>query len=165
MAKRVAYYGIFSALAILMGYVERLIPISIAVPGIKLGLANVVILIVIYFMGNKEGLWISFVRIIMSGLLFSGFAGFLYSLAGALLSYIIMVLLKKFDSISIMGVSVAGGIAHNIGQIIVACLVVQNWKLIYYLPILLISGIATGILVGITAKYALNYLNKANIKL
>lgn len=164
MAKKVAYYGIFAALAIMMGYVERLVPVPIPVPGVKLGLANVIIVIVIYFMGNKEGLGISVVRIIMAGLLFSGFASFLYSLAGAVLSYFAMVGAKKIKSMSIIGVSVIGGIAHNIGQIVVACAVVNNIKLIYYLPVLLVSGVLTGVLVGIVAKNALEYINKTGIK-
>lgn len=158
--RKVAYYGLFSALALLMAYVEMLVPLSIAVPGIKLGLANVIILIVLYTMGSKDAFYISLVRILLSGLLFAGFAGFLYSVAGAICSLSVMILLKKWNKLSIIGVSVAGGIFHNIGQITVAALVVENSKLFYYLPILLIAGIGTGILTGLVAKSSLPYLQK-----
>lgn len=155
---KVAYYGLFSTLALLMAYIEMLIPLSIAVPGIKLGLANVVIIIVLYSMGGQAAFYISFVRILLSGLLFAGFAGLLYSLSGALCSFFIMLLLKKWGKLSIIGVSVAGGIFHNIGQIAVAAVVVDNIKLFYYLPILLIAGVGTGIITGIVAKNCLPYL-------
>lgn len=161
-SKKVAYYGIFAALAILMGYVEMLIPVVVAVPGIKLGLANVIVLIALYFMGTKAAFFISFIRIFIVGLLFAGFAGLLYSLAGAGLSFFVMIFMKKIKVFSIIGVSAAGGIFHNIGQIVLAALVVNNIKLFYYLPILLISGIITGIVTGIVAKYCLFYLDNQN---
>src|SRR5699024_11984031 len=105
-------------LAILMGYVEMLIPLPLLVPGMKLALANVIIVIVLYHMDTKSAFFISLVRVLMSGLLFQGFAGLLYSLAGALLSLAVMALLKKTGKVSITGVSVMGGVFHNVGQII-----------------------------------------------
>ncbi|KXL54107.1 heptaprenyl diphosphate synthase component I [Anaerotignum neopropionicum] len=158
--KNVAYYGLFAALAILMGYVEMLIPIPLLVPGMKLGLANVIIVIVLYFMDTRAAFFISLVRVLLSGLLFAGFAGLLYSLAGALFSFCIMVLLKKTDKFSILGVSVAGGVFHNIGQIIVAALVVENIRLMYYLPFLLFFGVLTGAVIGIVARMTLGYLKR-----
>ncbi|WP_304509361.1 Gx transporter family protein [Anaerotignum sp.] len=158
--KNVAYYGLFASLAILMGYVEMLIPIPLLVPGMKLGLANVIIVIVLYLMDAKAAFFISLVRVLLSGLLFAGFAGLLYSLAGALFSFCIMVLLKKTDQFSMIGVSIAGGVFHNIGQIIVAALVVENIRLMYYLPFLLFFGVVTGIIIGFVAKTALKYLNR-----
>lgn len=159
-SRKVAYYGIFSALAILMGYVERMIPISVAIPGIKLGLANVIVLLTLYSMGTKSAFFISLVRILISALLFSGFAGFLYSVSGALCSFLAMVWIKKIKGFSMVGVSVAGGIFHNIGQIVMASIVVSTPKLMYYLPILLFSGVVTGIATGIAAQHALPYLRK-----
>ncbi|WP_352399851.1 Gx transporter family protein [Anaerotignum sp.] len=159
-SKRVAYYGLFASLAILMGYVEMLIPMPLLVPGMKLGLANVIIVIVLYFMDGKAAFFISFVRVLLSGLLFAGFAGLLYSLAGAILSFGIMALLKKTNQFSIIGVSIAGGVFHNIGQIIVATMVVENLKLLYYFPFLLFFGVATGTVIGIVAKMSLGYLNR-----
>lgn len=158
--KKIPYYGLFAALAILMGYVEMMIPIPIPIPGVKLGLANVIIIIMMYFMDTKSAFFVSLVRVILSGLLFAGFAGLLYSLSGAMLSFAVMALLKKTDKFSIVGVSLAGGVFHNVGQIIVAALVVENVKMAYYLPFLLVSGVVTGILIGIVAKTALGYLKK-----
>jgi len=159
-SKRIAYYGLFASLAILMGYVEMLIPMPLLVPGMKLGLANVIIVIVLYFMDAKAAFFISLVRVLLSGLLFAGFAGLLYSLAGAIFSFCMMALMKKTNQFSIIGVSIAGGVFHNIGQIIVAILVVDNLKLVYYLPFLLFFGVATGAVIGIVGRMTLGFLNR-----
>ena len=158
--KKIPYYGLFAALAILMGYVEMLIPVPVPIPGVKLGLANVIIIIMMYFMDTKSAFFVSLIRVVLSGLLFAGFAGLLYSLAGAMLSFTVMALLKKTDRFSIVGVSIAGGVFHNVGQIIVAALAVENVKMAYYLPFLLVSGVVTGMLIGIVAKTALGYLKR-----
>ena len=158
--KKIPYYGLFAALAILMGYVEMLIPIPVPIPGVKLGLANVIIIIMMYFMDTKSAFFVSLIRVILSGLLFAGFAGLLYSLAGALLSFAVMALLKKTGKFSIVGVSIAGGIFHNVGQIVVAALAVENVRMAYYLPFLLVSGVVTCMLIGIVAKTALGYLKR-----
>ncbi|MDY3926653.1 MAG: Gx transporter family protein, partial [Anaerotignum sp.] len=129
-------------------------------PGVKLGLANVIIIIMMYFMDTKSAFFVSLIRVVLSGLLFAGFAGLLYSLAGAMLSFAVMALLKKTDKFSIVGVSIAGGVFHNVGQIIVAALAVENVKMAYYLPFLLVSGVVTGMLIGIVAKTALGYLKR-----
>lgn len=164
MYRKVSYYGLFSALALLMAYVEMMIPMPLLVPGVKLGLANAMILLVLYSMGAKAAVMISLVRILLSGLLFAGFAGFLYSLAGASLSLLVMVLCQKIKGFSIVGISVLGGIFHNVGQIVVASLVVQNIKLAYYLPILLVSGVLTGFFIGIVTKLTLPYLHNVQRK-
>ena len=158
--KKIPYYGLFAALAILMGYVEMLIPVPVPIPGVKLGLANVIIIIMMYFMDTKSAFFVSLIRVVLSGLLFAGFAGLLYSLAGAMLSFAVMALLKKTDKFSIVGVSIASGVFHNVGQIIVAALAVENVKMAYYLPFLLVSGVVTGMLIGIVAKTALGYLKR-----
>lgn len=158
--KKIPYYGLFAALAILMAYVEMLIPVPVPIPGVKLGLANVIIVIMMYFMDVKSAFFISLVRVILSGLLFAGFAGLLYSLSGAMFSFLVMALLKKTDKFSIVGVSIAGGVFHNVGQIVVAALAVENVKMAYYLPFLLVSGVVTGMLIGIVAKTALSYLKR-----
>lgn len=158
--KKIPYYGLFAALAILMGYVEMLIPIPVPIPGVKLGLANVIIIIMMYFMDAKSAFFVSLIRVLLSGLLFAGFAGMLYSLAGAMLSFAVMALLKKTNRFSIVGVSIAGGVFHNVGQIVVAALAVENVRMAYYLPFLLVSGVVTGMLIGIVAKTALGYLKR-----
>ena len=158
--KKIPYYGLFAALAILMGYVEMMIPVPIPIPGVKLGLANIVVIIMMYLMDVKGAFFISLIRVFMSGLLFAGFAGLLYSLAGAMCSFLVMALLKKTDKFSIVGVSLAGGVFHNVGQVAVAAMVVENVKMAYYLPFLLVSGVVTGIVIGIVAKTALGYLKR-----
>lgn len=157
-SRKIALCGLLTALAILMGYVEMLIPLPVALPGVKLGLANVIIVIALYYMGTKTAFFLSLVRVVLSGLLFAGFAGLLYSLAGAMLSFLVMALLKKTGKMSIVGISIAGGIFHNVGQIIVAALVVENVKMAYYLPFLLVSGVLTGFFIGLVAKFCLPHL-------
>lgn len=148
-AGQVAYYGIFVALAFVFSFVEVLIPISLGIPGIKLGLANIVVLTALYAMGPKEAFFISCVRIVLVGFTFGNMASLLYSLAGGLLSWLVMCLLKKIKGFSMIGVSLAGGISHNIGQIFVAALMLKTTSVMYYLPVLLIAGTITGILIGI----------------
>ena len=164
MSKKVAFYGVFAALAILMGYVESLFPPPVPVQGVKLGLANVIVLIALYFMGAKAALGINVIRVVISALLFSGFSGLLYSIAGAGVSFIIMVLAKKIKSSGIIGVSVLGGVAHNIAQIGVAAAVLNTPGLFYYLPVLIISGVVMGVITGIAARYCLNHIEKSGFK-
>lgn len=151
MSKKVAYYGIFITLALVASYVERLIPFNFGIPGIKLGLANLIILVVLYTMTWKDACYISFIRIILVGLLFGNLFAIIYSLSGGILSLFIMIMLKKTKQFSILGISVAGGVSHNIGQIIMAALVLENKNMLYYLPILLIFGVIAGVLIGIAA--------------
>lgn len=164
MSRKVAFYGIFAALAILMGYVEAILPSPVPIQGVKLGLANVIILIAMYFMGGKAALGINIIRVTISALLFNGFSGFLYSMAGAGASFIIMILAKKIKSSSIIGVSVLGGITHNIAQIGVAAAVLNTPGLMYYIPVLLISGTVMGVITGMVAKYCLIHIDKAGFK-
>lgn len=164
MSRKVAFYGIFAALAILMGYVEAMVHMPIPVPGIKLGLANVIVVIAMYFMGNKTAVGVNVIRVLMSALLFNGFTGFLYSISGALVSFIVMCLAKKLKGLSIIGVSVFGGVTHNIAQIAVAAAVLQTPGLMYYIPMLLIAGVITGVVIGVVAKYCLQHIEKSGIK-
>lgn len=147
--KKVAYLGLFIALAFVFSYIEFLIPVNIGVPGAKLGLANLVIIVALYLFGEKDAFVLSMVRIVLVGFTFANVASMLYSLAGACLSFLAMVLAKKLGLLSITGVSVLGGVFHNIGQIIVAILVLETASLIYYLPVLLVAGIASGVAIGV----------------
>lgn len=149
------------ALALVFSYVETLIPINFGIPGVKLGLANLVIVAVIYLFGGKEALLVSVVRIFLSGFMFGNMTSIMYSLAGGLLSLAVMLLLKKTDRLSILAVSVMGGIFHNIGQLIIAILVVENLKLIFYIPVLLISGFVTGLLIGVVSRVILPAVKRA----
>ncbi len=160
MSKRIAFCGVFAALAIVISYFERFIPVPVPVPGIKLGLANVIILIILYYLGSKDAFGVSMIRIFVVGFLFSGMMGIMYSLAGGLLSYITMVGAKKIKIFSPVGVSVVGGVFHNVGQIVVATWVVENYKLLYYLPVLIVMGVIAGVVTGVIAMYSLSYLQK-----
>ncbi|NLP35158.1 MAG: Gx transporter family protein [Clostridiales bacterium] len=146
-SKKTALYGLLVALAFILSYIETLIPFSI-LPGIKLGLANLVVMTALYGMGSKEAFVLSFIRIILVGFTFGNLSTMLYSLAGGMLSWLIMVLAKKSKWFSMVGVSILGGVFHNIGQIIVAILTVSNVYIITYLPLLLITGVITGALIG-----------------
>ena len=150
--RKVAIFGVFTALALIFSYVELLIPINFGIPGAKLGLANLMTVLVLYKMGIKEALALS---IILSGFMFGNLFGILYSLSGGLLSFLVMVLLKKSDRFSVAGVSIGGGTAHNIGQLFVAMVVVQTYQVGYYLPVLLVAGEVTGLLIGLVAKEVL----------
>ncbi len=152
MKKKVAIYGGLIALAFLVSFIETFIPLPIAIPGMKLGLTNIIIIYVLYTMGIKDAYGISIARVILCGFLFGNMAGILYSLSGAVISLGIMALLKKRKAFSIVGVSVCGGVAHNTGQIIVAAFV-TSWKtVLFYFPFLLIAGVFTGIVIGILGK-------------
>ena len=152
MKKKVAFLGVFLALALIFSYIETWIPNVFGVPGIKLGLANIVIIILLFRFGTKEAYGISVARVILAGFLFGNLASILYGLAGAMLSLTVMLLLKKTGKFKVITVSAVGGICHNVGQLIVAILVLENYRISYYLPVLLISGLVKGILIGIVAQ-------------
>jgi heptaprenyl diphosphate synthase len=154
-ARRVASIAVFVALALIFSYVESLIPINFGIPGIKLGLANLVALVGLFILSPAEVLSIQIARILLNGFLFGNLAAILYSLAGGLLSLLVMLLLYRFSRFSIYGISIAGAAAHNIGQLTVAALVVENIKLIYYLPVLIIAGVSTGFLMGLISAQVL----------
>lgn len=158
MKSRVAYFGVFTALALIFSYVETLIPVSFGIPGVKLGLANLVIVIALYKIPLKEVYLLSIVRVLFSGLLFGNYFSITYSLAGGLLSLTAMALLKRSGSFSVTGASIAGGVFHNIGQMIVAMLVVETFSIVYYIPVLLVAGMITGFLIGIISDNVLKRL-------
>ena len=126
MKNKIAYWGVFLALALVCSYVETLIPISFGIPGVKLGLTNIVVILMMYSVGEKDALLVSVLRIILAGFLFGNAFSIIYSLAGGMLSYIVMLLLKKTNKFKILSVSVSGGISHNIGQLIIAARIVEN---------------------------------------
>ncbi len=144
--------GVFLALALICSYVESLIPISFGIPGVKLGLTNIVVVLMLYCIGAKEALAVSVCRIVLAGFLFGNLFSILYSLAGGLLSFLIMWAVKRTGKLGILPVSVCGGIFHNIGQLAVAALVVENYNVFYYLPVLLLAGAATGLAIGVVAQ-------------
>ena len=161
MAKKTALLGMLVALAFVLSYIETLIPVNLGIPGAKLGLANLVVMVALYTLGTKEAFGLSMVRILLTGLTFSSMAAMLYSFAGGLLSFAVMALMKKTKKLSVTGVSVLGGIAHNAGQIFVAMWMLDTATLIYYLPVLAITGVASGTVIGLLAVMVIRRISGA----
>ncbi|MBP3569405.1 MAG: Gx transporter family protein [Lachnospiraceae bacterium] len=150
--KKIALYGVLVALAFIFSYIEHLIPLPLPT-GVKLGAANIVILCALYLLGSREALTISAVRILLSGFAF-GIATVPYSLAGGMLSLLVMTILKRKKVLGITGVSVAGSVCHNIGQTLVAIMLLGS-NTVFYFPLLFFAGIVAGVLIGIVSALVL----------
>ena len=157
---KIALCGVLIALAMILSYLESLVPIHMAVPGVKLGLANLVTIIALQKLDLKSTVVISVGRIILSNVLFGNMAVLLYSLAGAACSILIMTALKKCRVFGLVGISVAGAVFHNLGQILVAAFLISNLKIFIYFPVLIISGVVSGAVIGILAYIILKKLPK-----
>lgn len=159
---KMIFLSLLVSQALVLHIFESMIPVPFITPGAKLGLANIVTVISLYFFGEKETLIVIIVRLLLSSMFGGSISSLLYSIAGALFSFIIMILIKRIgkDKVSLIGVSAAGAVFHNIGQITIAALVVQNVNISLYLPVLTISGVGTGLFVGVTSRYTLNHLKK-----
>jgi heptaprenyl diphosphate synthase len=149
------------ALALIFSYIEAIIPYNPGIPGIKLGIANIVTVVALYRYSAKHAAAVSVLRVLLAGLLFTGAFAMLYSLAGAVVSLIGMILLKKTGLFSVAGVSMAGAVLHNTGQILVATFLIDDVRMLYYFPVLLFSGIVTGLIIGIMAHIILTRLPKS----
>lgn len=143
-----AYMGMLLALSLILSYVESLIPFFFGIPGMKLGLANMAVLLALWQMGEKRALSINILRILLASLLFGNMSMFFYSAAGGALSFFMMAGMKRTGKFSAVGVSMGGGVFHNIGQLLVAFFVVRTEGVFYYIPFLLIAGMVTGFLNG-----------------
>ncbi len=164
--KKVSYIGLLSALALIMSYIEALLPpLSMTFPGIKVGLANIIIIYTLYRLDIMSAFTVSFIRLTLSALLFGNSITFVYSAAGALLSLSVMWLIKRLDFFSAIGVSILGGIFHNVGQITVAIIILENSMISYYFLPLFVSGTIAGVFIGILATLAMRHLDKFIIKL
>ncbi len=157
-SRKIATYGLLIALAFIFSYIESLIPIPFGVPGMKLGLANLVVITALYGLGWKDAFVLSVIRILLVGFTFRDPGTIAFSLAGGILSWLLMVLFQKSKLFSMVGVSIIGGVGHNVGQIAVAIVYVHNANLVYYLPFLLITGAVTGTLIGILGSMILKRL-------
>ena len=155
--------AISSTLAMILSYLESMVPLSFAVPGIKIGLANIVIVFVMYRLGIKQAIAVSFIRLIWVAIIFGSFAPFVYSASGAVLSLAGMAILKLTNKFSTVGVSVAGGILHNAGQIIAAAVLMGTAQIVYYMPVLIVSGLATGVIIGVVAALTVKKIPKSVI--
>lgn len=160
-ASKITTAAVFAAAALILSYIEFLIPFNLGVPGVKLGLANLIIIIALYEMGFGWAAVIDLVRVLMAGLLFTGVFAMFYSLAGAFFSLLIMQLLKRTGRFSMIGVSMAGGVAHNFAQLLVAAFIVETAQMFLYFPVLIFSGIVSGIAIGIVSLILDQRLSKA----
>lgn len=160
-SKKIAFLGLCTALALILAYVEILMqPLFPSLPGIKMGLPNVIIVFLLYRRSVASAVGVSLLRILLVSILFGNVMTLAYSLAGAILSLIIMILLHRLNLLSEVGVSVAGGVAHNVGQILMAMLLLETAELGYYLVVLTITGIIAGILVGLCGSLLIKKIPK-----
>ena len=160
-SKSIAFMGLCIALALILAYVEVLLPpLFPAVPGIKMGLPNVIIIFLLYRRGPFAAAVVSLIRIFLAALLFSNGLTMLYSLAGGALSLAVMILLRRLNALSTVGVSVAGAVSHNIGQILMAMLLLGTAQLGYYLVVLIITGTLAGVLIGACGSMLIRRFNK-----
>lgn len=160
---KIGQAAVMTALALIVSYIEAILPFSVGIPGVKMGLANIVVVVALYRLGIKYAFTINIIRIFLAGFLFSGVFGILYSLAGGLLSFVVMIAVKQCRVFSIVGVSLAGGVAHNLGQLLTAAALVENIKVFVYFPVLVFSGLIFGILIGIVAGLVTDRLEKAGV--
>ena len=149
--KKVAVMAMAIALAMILSFVESQVPALVTVPGVKLGLANIAVVFALYKLGWKEAVLISLIRVFLVSLLFGNVASLFYSIAGAVLSLTGMILLRRIKILSTVAVSVAGGVLHNVGQIAMACILLETNVIKYYLPFLILSGTVTGVVIGLLA--------------
>ena len=149
--RQITTMGMLVALAMVLGFVETLIPINLGIPGMKLGLANIVVVIALFLFDIKTAVVVSILRIILIAMTFGNMSMMFYSIAGASLSLLSMIAISKIKSFSLISVSIIGGIMHNVGQIICAAFVVRTNGVFTYLPVLMIAGLVSGALIGIVA--------------
>lgn len=154
MRNKTARYALLTALAMVLSWLESLLVFPGLLPGMKVGLTNIVVLFALYRMGLRDAVWISLARVLLASMTFGNAYSFAYSLAGASLSLAVMAGLKKWDKFSLLGVSAAGGVCHNLGQLAVAAAVLETARLGWYLPVLLASGTAAGAVIGIAGGLA-----------
>lgn len=158
--KKIALCGVLTALAMIFSYIESVIPVPIPVPGIKLGVANIAVITILYVLGVKEAIVINLLRIVLTSLLFGNVNSFLFSISGAALSLMIMIIMKKLDFFSCIGVSVCGGVMHNIGQIIAAVFIMGSEAIVFYLPVLIVFGVFTGVVIGVVSGIVAKHVRK-----
>ena len=161
-ARRIAVPGMLACIALILSYVEALIPFNFGIPGVKLGLANLAVVVALYLLPVGEALLVDAVKILVTGLLFGTGASLLYSLCGGLLSFAAMALSRRSKRFGCAGVSVLGGVFHNVGQLAAAAFVMGTAKIAYYGPVLLAAGVGAGLLIGLVAGRLIPLLRKAS---
>jgi heptaprenyl diphosphate synthase len=163
--KKLVFIALLVAQALVLHVIEGMLPINFGIPGAKLGLANIITLTALYFFSFKEVLSIVVLKTIMTMLVGGSVSGFLYSLSGGLLSLVAMYIMYRFGRprVSIIGISVMGAVFHNLGQLLMAAFIIQNIKIVFYLPLLIVSAVGTGIFVGLASKYMIVGMEKTGI--
>lgn len=156
--RKMALIAVLIAQAMVLGFIERLIPVNFIVPGAKLGLANIITLVALHLFTFRESGMVLIGRILLVALLFGSMSSLLYSLSGGILALLGMALMLKVGKFSIVGISIVGAVLHNIGQLLMAALIISNLNIFYYLPWLLVFAVPTGLVVGFTSRLILNYL-------
>lgn len=154
---RIAYIALLSALAVVFGYIESLFPLPIPIPGIKLGISNIVILFAITKIGRRDAFLIMIIKVLLCSILFSGLNSFIYSLSGGIFSFAAMCAAQRLN-MSIVGISMAGGVFHNLGQILAAALILSSFSALYYLPVLTMCGIFVGAAVGFLCRAVISHI-------
>ena len=160
---RIVFIGLLVAQALALYTIESMIPVPFIAPGAKLGLTNLITVIALYLLNEKKDVFlIILLRLLLSSFFSGNLSTLMYSATGAILSYFIMVIIKNIgkDSVSIIGVSAAGAFFHNVGQLIVSSIIVENISIMLYLPILSIAGIGTGVFIGIASNFIVNHMCK-----
>lgn len=160
LTEKVAKNGMMIALAFIFSYIEVIIPFQLGIPGIKLGIANLVVVAALYLLNEKQAASISLIRIVLVGFTFGNLTSMFYSMAGGILSLIAMIAGKRSKKFTVIGVSVLGGFFHNVGQIVIAGLMVETARVGYYFPILAFAGIGTGIIIGFLGRTIIQSVNK-----
>lgn len=160
MRRKTVMMGFLLALSLILSYIESLVPLAIGIPGIKLGLPNLVVVLLLYSYGGREALIVNLLRIVLSGFLFGNLFAILYAFSGAAFSFTVMFLLKKSRRFTMIGTSIGGGVFHNIGQIVTAMFVVETFAPVFYLPFLLIAGVVTGFLIGLIGSRVRPKINR-----
>lgn len=160
MNTKISYMGLLLAFALILSYIETLIPFQFGIPGIKLGLANLAVILTLYLIGYKEAFLLTVVKAVLCGFLFGNLTMIIYSLAGALASFFSMALMAWSGRFHLPVVSAVGGVMHNMGQIAVACVIVSTYGILYYVPALIPAGLLTGILIGVTASLVMPYIRR-----
>lgn len=158
LSRKITILGLLTALGILLGYIESLFIIPIRVPGIRLGISNIITVFCLYLFGPYEAFSVLISRVLLSGLMFGNGISILYSISGAIISLIVMSLAKRYLNFSVVGISVLGGVFHNIAQLVVATILVQNYSVLVYAPFLVMVGVIAGVIIGIISDLLIKRL-------
>lgn len=159
----IAQCGLLTAMMLVLGFIESLLPVAVGVPGIKLGLSNGVLLFALYMLDAPTAFVLMILKVVLSGLLFGGVSAMMYALAGGVCSMIGMILLKKLR-FNLITVSMVGAVLHNLGQVLLAMIILETDQLIYYMAVLLLVGLACGAVTGVAAKATIGHMKKLNRK-